>query len=54
VGLLIAESALTADQIELLRSALTIPGCWSPILREKALAVLDEMEQQLSLLEEPA
>lgn len=44
---------LSVAEVETLRAALTIPGCWNPRLRDEALSLLDDL-QQLSLLAEPA
>lgn len=43
----------TAEELELLRRAVTIPTCWDPRVRKEALAVVERMASttQLSLLE---
>jgi hypothetical protein len=44
----------TAEELALLRRALTIPGCWNPRLRAEALKLVERAEEQLSLLAEGA
>jgi hypothetical protein len=42
----------TAEELALLRQALSIPACWNPRVRAEALKLVERAEEQLSLLAE--